>query len=1072
MSSAPGGGITGPSEGTPLVPTSTKPMADVGMTVYSITYPGELDAYNYSDVLVLVNNNSQMSKDIGEYFARARGIPEERVARLDVPSSTWINRDQYELVRRAVKDYMVEHQLVDRVNYLVTTKGFPMTIYNSTDWQYGACVDEELALIFGSYESQTGNLGWLQSPYYDDREYFDHDQQQIYLVNRLTGYNWSDIRDLIDRANSTYGNRGLFVLDTQPWKGFQPSGYGIGNVWLRSANDILTQRAQVVDGIDVLYEETPWYSVGQQNVIGYASWGSNDGNASDNAKPHNTWVNGSIAETYVSTSGRSFDWPPSYGQSLIADILREGATGAKGYVQEPYLSAIAMPDILFERYTAGFNLAESYRMASYMLGWMGVVVGDPKTSAFRDVPDAVLVDGHVSVSNTTPATDDPLTVYADVDNRGGPVDNLTVELYVDGSVVWTGNVSLAKFSRTRLAFSLGAPSTPGVHEIAVRANPMGDVFETLFDNNAGTTSIECLERPRIALGVEPISVFTQESLRATITVTRAPRGVSMFFLDYGDGSPVVETTNLEAMHAYEDDGEYTVTARAIDDAMVLSLPAEAVVSVLNRVPVASISADPTSALTGESISFDSSGSLDLDGQVVAVAWDLGDGNTSAERSVVHSYARPGEYVVRMTVTDDDGASTSAERRVDVLNRPPSAAFTLDATEVWRGRPVTFNASMSMDPDGTISSYEWDFDDGTVGAQSRSPWVVHTFQRAGTFTVRLTVLDDLSDADVATMEVVAGNRAPVAGLTASPAEVRTDENVDIDASGSIDPDGTIVSYAFTATPEGGASSELYSGESPSTLWRPQEDGLWSITVSVQDDDGVVASASTAVSVLNRAPTLELDAETSSLEGRVLPVMSTVYLLAIVADLDGTVVNVTWYLDDAVVAHGASASLVIAAGGPHTLRAVAIDDDGASVGATVDFRTNSPPVASLAATLGGLPLDDQDLHVGAEVVLTAANSSDPEGGELTFAWDMGDGTRLYGRTVRHAYEGVGTFTVRLFVSDAHDATSTATRTVTVVERPEGDDGLPATIVVAVIVAALVAASVAVLALMRRGKGTGGR
>ena len=53
-----------------------------------------------------------------------------------------------------------------------------------------------------------------------------------------------------------------------------------------------------------------------------------------------TWVNGSIVETAVSTGGRSFNWGTTYGQSLVADILEDGASGVKGYVYEPYLSAV------------------------------------------------------------------------------------------------------------------------------------------------------------------------------------------------------------------------------------------------------------------------------------------------------------------------------------------------------------------------------------------------------------------------------------------------------------------------------------------------------------------------------------------------------------------------------------------------------------------------------------------------------------------------------------------------------------------------------------------------------------
>ena len=98
--------------------------------------------------------------------------------------------------------------------------------------------------------------------------------------------------------------------------------------------------------------------------------------------PHNDWIPGSLAETYVSTGGRSFNYGTAYGQSLVADIIRDGVTGVKGYVYEPFLDACAHPDILFDAYTQGFSLAESYYMASAFLGWMDCVVGDPKLSPY------------------------------------------------------------------------------------------------------------------------------------------------------------------------------------------------------------------------------------------------------------------------------------------------------------------------------------------------------------------------------------------------------------------------------------------------------------------------------------------------------------------------------------------------------------------------------------------------------------------------------------------------------------------------------------------------------------------
>jgi hypothetical protein len=120
-------------------------------------------------------------------------------------------------------------------------------------------------------------------------------------------------------------------------------------------------------------------------VLGYASWGSNDGHShgGEAAKPGNTWVNGSIAETYVSTGGRSFTPGTGYGQSLVADWVAEGVSAVKGYTDEPYLIVMAEPHILFDRYTSGFNMAESYWSASPLIAWRQVVIGDPKMRLMR-----------------------------------------------------------------------------------------------------------------------------------------------------------------------------------------------------------------------------------------------------------------------------------------------------------------------------------------------------------------------------------------------------------------------------------------------------------------------------------------------------------------------------------------------------------------------------------------------------------------------------------------------------------------------------------------------------------------
>lgn len=320
--------------------------------------------YNYNDVILVINNNSQISKDVGYYFKTQRNINDSNIIYINTIDGEDINLSDFNnYIRFPIERFLISNNLTNSTNYIVTTKGIPLKI---ADLQRS--VDSELTLILGPYNNSIGVNTKIVNPYYAKNETFSRDKFGIYLVTRLTGYNYTSVKNLIDRASNTTNN-GIFVFDIAPKGG----GYQIFNDEMIIAAKILEEK-----GCNVILDNTTKFLTDQHNVLGYVSWGSNDPESTDHAKPHNTWVPGAIAETAVSSSGRTFD-NPSYGQSLIADLIEEGVTGAKGYVYEPYLGAMAQPDILFPRYVEGYNLAESYYMASLFVGWTDLIVGDPKT---------------------------------------------------------------------------------------------------------------------------------------------------------------------------------------------------------------------------------------------------------------------------------------------------------------------------------------------------------------------------------------------------------------------------------------------------------------------------------------------------------------------------------------------------------------------------------------------------------------------------------------------------------------------------------------------------------------------
>jgi PKD repeat protein len=136
--------------------------------------------------------------------------------------------------------------------------------------------------------------------------------------------------------------------------------------------------------------------------------------------------------------------------------------------------------------------------------------------------------------------------------------------------------------------------------------------------------------------------------------------------NFGDSSPVVKGSSV--VHQYSDNGTYhailTITYKG------QSLPGSVDVTIQNRAPRANIT--PVSLppyLSNKAISFNGAASGDDDGTIVLYAWDFGDlgtANGSALKTVDHSFAMPGNYTVKLTVTDNDNATGTAQLSITIV----------------------------------------------------------------------------------------------------------------------------------------------------------------------------------------------------------------------------------------------------------------------------------------------------------------------------------------------------------------------------------------------------------------------
>ena len=343
-------------------------------------------------------------------------------------------------------------------------------------------------------------------------------------------------------------------------------------------------------------------------------------------------------------------------------------------------------------------------------------------------------------------------------------------------------------------------------------------------------------------------------------------------------------------------------------------------------------------------------------------------------------------------------------------------------QVAAGQTVDFSAD---DSSGAIARSDWDLT-GSGALSTTGDNVSRRYDVPGTYTIRLRVTDRAKRTSTATATlVVRSNQPPVAALQITPGtQVTAGTTITGDASGSTDPDGRVVRYAWDLDGNGqwGDGGPQHS----ITLSTP---GDYIVGLRVYDDDGNMSETHAAVHVSDAPPPAvrATCAAPSVLSGQ---------RLTCTADTSASpvkVVKVQWDMngDGAFEASGTSAGATFATPGTATVTAKATDARGRTAVATVAVRVDDrPPVAKLSGP--------SSAGLGTTVRLDAGASSDPDGRIVSFAWDLdGDGAADPAPTAPSAQASFvpaapGARTVRVWVTDDHGATAVAALTLTITNR----------------------------------------
>ena len=343
-----------------------------------------------AETVVVYNGVHPESKELADYYAKKRGIPQERLVGIECTREDSISRAEFENSVREPLQKVFESRgfwtvrpstnlepgpVVERtkVRVLVLMHGIPFQIRRDQSEpepskEDESSVDSELALLG---VPARGTVGAVVNPYHDQSMRFHQFPGGVgmLLVGRLDGPNPDVVRRMIDDsiAIEEQGLLGRAVIDMAKKDG----AYARGETWLADTTKLFQERGVPVwldRQTDLIRSDWPL-----PDTAFYFGWYASDVEGAMKSAAFR-FRRGAVACHIHSYSAGSLRAPD---RGWVGPLLSHGAAAALGNVYEPYLAMTVHLDLFARRLMDGFTLAEAAWGATPVLSWMSVVVGDP-----------------------------------------------------------------------------------------------------------------------------------------------------------------------------------------------------------------------------------------------------------------------------------------------------------------------------------------------------------------------------------------------------------------------------------------------------------------------------------------------------------------------------------------------------------------------------------------------------------------------------------------------------------------------------------------------------------------------
>jgi len=344
--------------------------------------------------IVVYNRAAPDAASLARFYAEARRISDDHIVGLDCPTDEEISRQEYDAtIAQPLRKIFRERKwwtlridadnqptvTANRINFVALIRGMPLKIRATVDYpgdrieknqiggQNQAGVDSELAVL-GLFSRQIS--GAANNPYFQSFRSIADLGSPIMLVCRLDGPTDAIVRRMITDAVEIERN-GLWGRAYVDGANNASGGLADGDAWLAA----VTRDLRKV-GIPVTYDtSSALFPSGfpMNDCALYYGWYAG-GVAGPLADPGFAFARGAVAVHIHSFSANTLR---SAEANWVGPLLTKGAAASLGNVYEPYLQLTAHLDIFNDRLLHGFTFAESAYMATRVLSWMDVAVGDP-----------------------------------------------------------------------------------------------------------------------------------------------------------------------------------------------------------------------------------------------------------------------------------------------------------------------------------------------------------------------------------------------------------------------------------------------------------------------------------------------------------------------------------------------------------------------------------------------------------------------------------------------------------------------------------------------------------------------